>query len=122
MNILLVTGGNSLERKISLLSAAQVRKALLENGHKVKIYDLKNGYLPIKDLAKKYDVLFPVLHGEEGEGGKLHKYLSKQTSLLSEVRTIKGLKTLGIKYLLKNIATKTACSPLNGNLLKKLKM
>lgn len=77
MKILILTGGNSSERKISFMSANNVKNTLKENGHQVKIYDLKNGYLPLKNLAKKYDVLFPVLHGEEGEGGKLHKFLSK---------------------------------------------
>lgn len=77
MNILLITGGNSSERKISFMSAEQVEKALREKGHDVTIYDLKKGYEGIKNLASKSHVLFPVLHGEEGEGGKLHKFLSQ---------------------------------------------
>ncbi len=77
MKILILTGGNSSERKISFMSANNVKNALKENGHFVKLYDLKNGYQQIKKIAKDFDVLFPVLHGEEGEGGKLHKFLSK---------------------------------------------
>lgn len=77
MKILILTGGNSSERKISFMSAKNVRDALKENGHKVVLYDLKNGYENINNLAKKYDILFPVLHGEEGEGGRLHKFISK---------------------------------------------
>ncbi len=92
MNILLLTGGNSSERKISLLSAMQVKKALLENGHRVRVYDLKNGYPGIKNLAKGYDVLFPVLHGEEGEGGKLHKYLAKLKKPIVGSKNYKGFK------------------------------
>ncbi len=76
MRVLLITGGNSSERRISFMSAGNVKSALEENGHKVKLYDLKNGYETLKSLSKKFDVLFPVLHGEEGEGGKLHKFLS----------------------------------------------
>ncbi len=106
MRVLLITGGNSSERKISLLSATQVKKALLENGHRVKIYDLKNGYLPIKDLAKKYDVLFPVLHGEEGEGGKLHKYLSKLKRPIVGTRNYKGLEKAWYKIPFKKFCDK----------------
>lgn len=75
MNILLITGGMSSERKISLISAKKVRKGLKETGHKVKLYDLKNGYTQIKRLAKEFDLIFPVLHGEEGEGGRLNQFL-----------------------------------------------
>lgn len=106
MNILLLTGGNSSERKISLLSAAQVKKALIENGHKVKIYDLKNGYLPIKDLSKKYDVLFPVLHGEEGEGGKLHKYLSGLKKPIVGSKNYKGFQKAWYKISFKKYCDK----------------
>lgn len=77
MNILIITGGNSSERKISLISAAEVEKALREKGHEVTVYDLKKGYDKIHDLASKFHVFFPVLHGEEGEGGILHKFLSQ---------------------------------------------
>lgn len=77
MKILILTGGNSSERTVSLNSAKNVKNALLKNGHKVKFYDLKNGYEGIKNLAEQYDILFPVLHGEEGEGGTLHKFISK---------------------------------------------
>ena len=75
MRILLLTCGDSSERKVSLLSARNVRKALIENGHQVALFDLKNGYENLKKTALKFDVLFPILHGEEGEGGQLHKYL-----------------------------------------------
>ena len=97
MLILLLTGGNSSERKISLLSAMQVKKALLKNGHQVKLYDLKNGYLGIKNLAKKYDVLFPVLHGEEGEGGKLHQYLSTLKKPVVGSKNYQGFKAAWYK-------------------------
>src|SRR3989344_1724928 len=77
MCVLVVTGGNSSERKISLISAQSVKKALEENGYKVSLFDLKQGYPALKRLSKNFDVVFPVIHGEEGEGGKLHKFLSE---------------------------------------------
>jgi D-alanine-D-alanine ligase len=76
MKILIITGGNSPERKISFISARQVQKALLEKNYTVKLYDLRNGYELLRNLSKDFDVLFPVLHGEEGEGGKLHEFLN----------------------------------------------
>ena len=77
MKILIITGCNSPERKISLISAKAVREALKENGHKVQLFDLKKGYPNLKKVLPDFDVIFPVLHGEEGEGGDLQKFLSK---------------------------------------------
>lgn len=91
MKILILTGGNSSERKISFMSAKNVRDALKENRHFVKLYDLKNGYQQIKTLAKDFDILFPVLHGEEGEGGQLHKFLSVINKPIVGTRNYKGL-------------------------------
>ncbi|MBU1127330.1 ATP-grasp domain-containing protein [Patescibacteria group bacterium] len=75
MKVLIVTGGTTSERKISLLSAKEVKKGLEKSGHKVKLYDFKKGPV-IKNLIKNFDVVFPVVHGEEGEGGELQKSLS----------------------------------------------
>lgn len=76
MKILIISGGISSERKISFFSAREVKKALVQNGCFVEIFDLKEGYLKLRKVVKEFDVLFPVLHGEEGEGGKLHKFLA----------------------------------------------
>lgn len=76
MKVLIVTGGTSSERRISFMSAKQVKKALESIGHKVKLFDLKNGYPELKKIAKDFEVVFPVIHGEEGEGGSLQKFLS----------------------------------------------
>ncbi|MBI3984509.1 MAG: hypothetical protein HY344_01010 [Candidatus Levybacteria bacterium] len=92
MKILIITGGNSSERPVSLNSARNVKKTFIQNGHKVKLYDLRNGYLPIKKVSKDFDVLFPVLHGEEGEGGKLHKFLASINKPIVGTRNYKGLK------------------------------
>jgi len=77
MKILVITGGTSSERKISLISAKAVKKALEENGHLVKLFDFKKGYPNLKKVIPDFDVIFPVIHGEEGEGGELQKFLSK---------------------------------------------
>lgn len=78
MKILIITGGLSSERKISLISAKEVKKALQKNRHQVKLFDLKLGLEALKQMLKNFDVVFPVLHGEEGEGGSLQEFLLKQ--------------------------------------------
>ncbi len=77
MKVLIVTGGISSERKISLLSAKNVSDILKETGHEIKLFDLKKGYPLLKKIAKAHDVVFPILHGEEGEGGSLQQFLLK---------------------------------------------
>lgn len=93
MKVLIITGGNSSERAVSLNSARNVKKALIENGHKVALYDLRDGYERIKKISKDFDILFPVLHGEEGEGGKLHKFLSNIKKPIVGTRNYKGLQS-----------------------------
>lgn len=78
MKILIITGGNSSERKISLISANEVKKALGKNGHQIRIFNLKAGYPALKKILPSFDIVFPVLHGEEGEGGELQEFLFQQ--------------------------------------------
>lgn len=75
MKILIISGGTSSEREISLLSAKAVREALEINEHQVQVFDFKQGYTELKKAVPEFDVIFPVLHGEEGEGGGLQKFL-----------------------------------------------
>ena len=41
MRVLIITGGTSSERKISFMSAKQVKEGLKEAGYQVKLFDLK---------------------------------------------------------------------------------
>lgn len=102
MKILLITGGDSSEREISLRSAQNVEQALKENSHSVTVYDLLEGYEPLKKLSQRFDVLFPVLHGEEGEGGKLHEFLSKLNKLVVGTKNYKGLHDAWFKIPFKD--------------------
>lgn len=74
--VLIISGGNSSERKISLWSAKQVKEALESKGFKVEIFDLRRGKDLLKKISIDFDVIFPVVHGEEGEGGQLQKFLA----------------------------------------------
>ena len=77
MKILVVSGGISPERVVSFKSAKAVKYAIEKNGYQCKIFDLKKGYPALKKIISQFNIIFPVLHGEEGEGGKLQAFLHK---------------------------------------------
>ena len=72
-NILVVLGGTSGERAISLESGRACIKALKKKGYKVSSFDpkIKNFNLINK---KKIDVIFNALHGRDGEDGIAQSY------------------------------------------------
>jgi D-alanine-D-alanine ligase len=70
--ISVVCGGNSDEREISLLSGAAVATALEAAGHTVVKLDL--AAVSIEEIIDA-DVVFPVLHGKDGEDGKFQALL-----------------------------------------------
>lgn len=76
LNILLLKGGTSAEREVSLLSAANVANALREAGHHVEEYDIQK--LEVTDAMRRADVVFPVLHGGFGEDGRIQELLEKE--------------------------------------------
>jgi D-alanine-D-alanine ligase len=75
IKILVLQGGNSNEREISLRSAANVTHWLQETGYEIMVADPAE---PGFDLARASDgceVVFPILHGAGGEDGVLQKQL-----------------------------------------------
>ena len=77
MNILLIAGGWSPEREISLIGAAAVRDALVRRGHRVTSYDLSDGFESLLDLASSHDAAFLNLHGAPGEDGLVQALLDR---------------------------------------------
>ena len=78
MEILLLYGGDSSEREISLRSGARVAAALRESGHRVALFDVRE--LPnAKELAamRAADAVFLALHGGAGEDGRLQALLER---------------------------------------------
>ena len=69
MNVLLVAGGWSSERDVSLSGAAQIEKALIELGHDVRLHDLSRNFPGFVDAAQASDFAFLNLHGAPGEDG-----------------------------------------------------
>jgi len=101
VNILIITGGNSSERKVSLGSAKNVKEALQKKGYKVKLFDLRQGFDFLNNIVSEFEILFPVLHGEDGEGGRLHKYLTKFEKPIVGTRNYKALRKAWYKIQFK---------------------
>ena len=80
MKIIVLAGGDSTEREVSLTSGHMVEKALRERGHDVEFMDLRFIRRPDewgKILLKcaKFDIAFLALHGVPGEDGRLQAML-----------------------------------------------
>lgn len=75
MRVLVISGGDTSERPVSLRSAGEVVKALEQNGYSAQLFDLKDGYDKLDEIIPSFDVIFPKLHGKEGEDGKLYQFL-----------------------------------------------
>lgn len=74
--VLVMMGGFSAEREVSLVSGAGVVKALQISGYEVLSYDLKNVHDFIEVLQEqKPDVVFNALHGNWGEDGTIQGFL-----------------------------------------------
>ena len=69
MKVLLVAGGWSSERVVSLSGAAQIEKALASLGHEVVPHDLSRDFPGFVRTAKTCDFAFLSLHGAPGEDG-----------------------------------------------------
>ena len=75
--ICLLFGGCSDEREISISSADAVYEALDKDKYEILRYDARDDLQKfINDIfAKKFDLVFPILHGSFGEDGKLQGML-----------------------------------------------
>jgi D-alanine-D-alanine ligase len=93
MKVLVLLGGNSNEREVSLRSGQAVREALAAAGHEAMIYDTAHGYEGLRAFIGKVDCVFPILHGKGGEDGSLQE----------------ELENLGFKYLGADSKTSKIC-------------
>ena len=74
--VLLLSGGFSSEREVSLSAAKDIEKALLSKGYEVVVHDLKDAWGLVKVLQKeKPDVVFNGLYGNWGEDGAIQGML-----------------------------------------------
>lgn len=77
MNILLIAGGWSSERDVSLAGARGMARALRERGHQVRFFDLLDGFDALMATARQYDFAFINLHGAPGEDGLVQVLLDR---------------------------------------------
>ncbi|MFO7727995.1 MAG: D-alanine--D-alanine ligase [Desulfonatronovibrio sp.] len=75
MRILLIAGGWSNERQVSLNGAAQIDKSLQSLGHEVIFFDLVPNLDDLIKAASKCDAAFINLHGCPGEDGTIQALL-----------------------------------------------
>lgn len=75
MKILLIAGGWSSEREISLAGAENIREALTSLGHEVVFFDLLPQFNQLLERALACDFAFINLHGAPGEDGLVQAML-----------------------------------------------
>lgn len=77
MKILLIAGGWSTEREVSLNGGRVVERALRDLGHDVTFFDLLTGFDCLLDAAASHDFAFINLHGSPGEDGLVQAMLDR---------------------------------------------
>ncbi|MBL8819071.1 MAG: D-alanine--D-alanine ligase [Planctomyces sp.] len=79
LNVIVLYGGHSSERAVSLESGACVADALRERGHEVHLVDTQFG-LPLAifaDASQQESIVLPMVHGAGGEDGVLQRQLDR---------------------------------------------
>ena len=72
--VLVIAGGDSPEREVSLLSGRSVANALAADGHSVALFDPADQAVG-SIVRADWDLAFPMLHGTGGEDGTLQREL-----------------------------------------------
>ena len=80
MKILVICGGKSPERDVSLKSGHKVYSTLLKLGYEADKYDWlmsesNDELIKIINKMREYDIIFLALHGDDGENGKVQALL-----------------------------------------------
>ncbi len=121
LKILVVAGGWSDEREVSLMSGKNVFSCLRKNKFNTKFLDLKKNNLH-KVLKYKPDVIFNALHGKFGEDGGMNSYAFKNRIAITHSESISSALCFN-KRLLKNFLKNelNVLSPKEINLKKQIK-
>ena len=77
MKVLLLAGGWSPEREVSLKGGEQIAVALKERGHSVTLCDPAKDFERLMDMAREHDAAFINLHGAPGEDGLVQAILDR---------------------------------------------
>lgn len=100
LKIVVMLGGPSAEREVSLRSGASVAKALRSLGHNVVELDPKDGRF---QLPPATDVVFLALHGTFGEDGQVQAELEKLGAIYT------GCGTEASRIAFDKVLTKQKC-------------
>jgi D-alanine-D-alanine ligase len=104
--IIVLAGGTSEEREVSLRSGAAVSKALGAVGHQVETIDPTQPLSTYLDQFKQAEVIFPALHGLGGEDGSLQLFLEahgiKYVGSDSQASRLCFFKDLSLEVMLQN--------------------
>ena len=77
MKVVILMGGNSKERQVSLKSGNAIYRACKNIGYDTLIIDMIDDIDFYLNELKKYDIVFIGLHGGEGENGTIQKTLEQ---------------------------------------------
>ena len=99
-HVVVLKGGPSSEREISLRSGTGVANALRESGFRVTEIAFDKPELP--ELPAEFDLVFPVLHGSFGEDGQIQALLDARG-----IRYV-GSGPAACKRIMDKLATKEA--------------
>lgn len=77
MKILLIAGGWSSEREVSLHGGRGMAEALRARGHSVTFFDLLTDFGQLLDQARQHDFALINLHGAPGEDGLVQAMLER---------------------------------------------
>jgi D-alanine-D-alanine ligase len=103
LNIVVMLGGPSAEREVSLRSGAAVARALRSLGHTVSEIDPKEGKFV---LPGKTNVVFLALHGTYGEDGTVQRQLERLGAIYTGCDA-EASRIAFDKVLTKNLCIKT---------------
>lgn len=77
LKVLLLAGGWSSEREVSLRGGEQIAAALESRGHVVTHFDPAHAFERLVSVARQHDVAFINLHGTGGEDGLIQALLDR---------------------------------------------
>lgn len=80
MRVLVIGGGISDEREVSLKSSRAIFQAAKTAGYDAHYYDWDGSQEWLNVHVKKFDVVLPILHGEGGEDGVIQNILEVNQS------------------------------------------
>ena len=103
--IVVVAGGWSNEREISLLSGKNVYFCLRKNKFNVKFFNLKKNNIE-KILLYRPEIIFNSLHGEYGEDGGLNSLANKNNIIISHSGAISSALCFNKRLLKKFLKNK----------------